>query len=1260
MRPLGHCFSKATLNDVRWACTHAHHFAASRWARNTCPPYTLAVALLLACAPFGMASGAGDTTAGNPELRQLLRSAQLWVVRKRDDLALDNLNKARLLAPGNPEALAQMGLIALRQSRTQDVTALLRELKDQHPDSPATRELEDAYRLATSDRQKLAMAEFLSKKAYKDRPQMLPILDELFPMGHRAGEPGLTYYRLLGSIPAQAAPAIAGLKALGKSLDGDPRPELETAIIQLRNDNTLIEGLKKLVDLAQREDVDIDRVQTAFRYGLSDTERTPATEGLFKAFEQRFPGVPVEGKAPTPEEPTAAPTPPHVETAAERQERLRRERVELATALARKAETAQQAGQLGPAERQFREAMRLDPADREYPLALGRLLLAQGRYADAEAVFRTLLNADGRNVRACDGLMESLYQDGKTAEAIDLGMAFLKRNPSADGVRDIWVGHVRDEADRLAQAAQPEDAARLLKQAIDLAPQSGWLRYDLAALDLRGGDAERGKSRFDTATPNAEILYAQALFLSRLEDYAGALAALAQIRAGEITPAITAFQGKTQTRLGIQAALKTYRGGKPEAALTHLSATCAALDDVDLAWRCVDAYADMGAKTEALRRAKRLVFRASPPAADDQLRYASLLLRSDEGEALRGVLDALTARADLAQDQREELRALSMRQLVQQAWAMRRRGQGELAVIEMENALRDNPGNLGIASTLAKIKLLDEDFAGALDLYRALAKKYPDDLQLKISLAEALWQAGDEDEALRLLDTLEQAIQPSDHENRIDLARVLALTDQKARAERILAAVRAAKPLAPARYLDLAKAEKRLRNYELALADARAFMADQPAAPNGQTSNPALQDAEQLKQDIENRRFGYFSSGIDVRQLSGTPGTSQILNIDVPNLLRIADGYDGHYFVQSDFSGVFAGDLALSNFGDAREFGTVNALCVAGSGGSGPRCANGAVSAHQLAQGHTAGATTLPASLNQQALGAPIAIGYEADHWKVDLGSTPLGFPASTIVGGVHVSGPLGIGYYSAEIYRRPAPNSLLSYAGTHDPVTGKPWGGVTLNGGGFYLGADVAKTQYGVLNTFLQGTANYLEGENVRDNASVMVRTGGSWSFIEREDMRLSLGLTGMFIAYANNQRHYTFGYGGYWSPQQYFSVAPPIEWTGRWGNDLAYLVRAYVSYSYSHEEANPYYLDSVLQNSPLNGNAYFSSSSGPAFSYGVRGKIEYRVTPELYLGAHFETAQSPFYTPNYGGIYFRYAFEPNGAPLTFPSENPPPYYRY
>ena len=63
---------------------------------------------------------------------------------------------------------------------------------------------------------------------------------------------------------------------------------------------------------------------------------------------------------------------------------------------------------------------------------------------------------------------------------------------------------------------------------------------------------------------------------------------------------------------------------------------------------------------------------------------------------------------------------------------------------------------------------------------------------------------------------------------------------------------------------------------------------------------------------------------------------------------------------------------------------------------------------------------------------------------------------------------------------------------------------------------------------------------------------------------------------------------------------------------------------------------------------------------SYGIRFKTEYRVSPDFFIGAHFEKAQSPFYTPNYGGLYMRYAFDENDSPMVFPPENPQPYYRW
>ena len=45
--------------------------------------------------------------------------------------------------------------------------------------------------------------------------------------------------------------------------------------------------------------------------------------------------------------------------------------------------------------------------------------------------------------------------------------------------------------------------------------------------------------------------------------------------------------------------------------------------------------------------------------------------------------------------------------------------------------------------------------------------------------------------------------------------------------------------------------------------------------------------------------------------------------------------------------------------------------------------------------------------------------------------------------------------------------------------------------------------------------------------------------------------------IGYSKNLRYYTFGHGGYFSPQRYFSLSLPVEWSGRSGNLCQVFVR-------------------------------------------------------------------------------------------------------
>ena len=81
--------------------------------------------------------------------------------------------------------------------------------------------------------------------------------------------------------------------------------------------------------------------------------------------------------------------------------------------------------------------------------------------------------------------------------------------------------------------------------------------------------------------------------------------------------------------------------------------------------------------------------------------------------------------------------------------------------------------------------------------------------------------------------------------------------------------------------------------------------------------------------------------------------------------------------------------------------------------------------------------------------GAGLNVAYRADEFEADIGSTPIGFEKSNIVGGVtwrpQVSENTRL---SVTAERRAVKDSVLSYAGVKDPLTGETWGAVTRTGG--------------------------------------------------------------------------------------------------------------------------------------------------------------------------------------------------------------------
>ncbi|MGN0901949.1 MAG: cellulose synthase subunit BcsC-related outer membrane protein, partial [Succinivibrio sp.] len=103
------------------------------------------------------------------------------------------------------------------------------------------------------------------------------------------------------------------------------------------------------------------------------------------------------------------------------------------------------------------------------------------------------------------------------------------------------------------------------------------------------------------------------------------------------------------------------------------------------------------------------------------------------------------------------------------------------------------------------------------------------------------------------------------------------------------------------------------------------------------------------------------------------------------------------------------------------------------------------------------------------------------DRYKVDFGVTPVGKDGTTVVAGAFVRQPLtSFSELRVKAERSAMTDSLLSYFGYLDRLSGTYWGGVTKNGGLMEYAFD-----NGFLGTSLQANVYRYLGKNVRSNTS-------------------------------------------------------------------------------------------------------------------------------------------------------------------------------
>ena len=630
-----------------------------------------------------------------------------------------------------------------------------------------------------------------------------------------------------------------------------------------------------------------------------------------------------------------------------------------------------------------------------------------------------------------------------------------------------------------------------------------------------------------------------------------------------------------------------------------------------------------------------------------------IYLNAGDTRQLDSTMDQVLQRSQLSGEQRLEIDHLLSVWSLRRAFALATAGSLRLAMALLEADRRVSPGEPGVQESLAGLYLQAGEAGRALAMFQSLNPSSASPSQFQVAIGAAMAAGNKKQAAVWLRSALRR------FPNQAKVLKIAGDHEQSSgrsgQAERYYRRALMASDT-PAPVQDAAPAEVKdgetsgrqpqpadlrpgpMREVKLLLqllekddvmnAQAAASRAAaRPAKPSGGPSATLSQPPETLREQIRGQlkaiqsQFSpWIGATADGDDRSGQPGYSQLFA----------------YWAQSE---------------ESAELGTLARLTLI----AGPI---------RLDSGRATGATTLrlgtlPANVTpvpQLASGVAGELQLRADAFAASFGTTPRGFPVVNWTGGVLVQ-PASA-HFTVTLSRRSVQDSELSYAGLHDQGSlgsvsqGSIWGGVIANSGELQIASSGARAGW-----YLQGGFQYITGHHVPINRRADGDVGAYWTAWSRPASgSLTVGMNFFGMHYAENQYDFTYGQGGYFSPQAFAIAGVPVNLTGRSRRHWRYKLSGSLGLQGYYQATAPYFpLDPALQISQ--GNLYYPASTTIGANYNFDGEISYVAHHHWFLGTYADFNNTREYAESKAGFSLRYvlaaqdAASPSASTGLFPS---------
>jgi len=258
-------------------------------------------------------------------------------------------------------------------------------------------------------------------------------------------------------------------------------------------------------------------------------------------------------------------------------------------------------------------------------------------------------------------------------------------------------------------------------------------------------------------------------------------------------------------------------------------------------------------------------------------------------------------------------------------------------------------------------------------------------------------------------------------------------------------------------------------------------------------------------------------------------------------------------------------------------------------------------------------------------------IGFEREgytKYSFSLGITPLN---GTVYSVPTFCAEARQGLWNFNVHQNSVRESILSYVGQDDPYSGREWGRVLKTG----AEAETTLVPFPYYWITLAGGYDYYWGNNVKGNNEIH----GTVSFgktIEKNIGNISLGVFVSGQHFQRNSDFFTFGHGGYFSPELLVIAGPTLSFETKPREAFWLSGQASVGFLYFRTEDAPFF--------PLrSGNSDGEFDGNSSSQVGFTGKLEglKLLTPHFAGGFSSYINRSADFTEWSAGLTIRYYFD-------------------